>query len=226
MNRVIRRKQQGFTLIELMLSMSFLSMLLIVIMLTIMQITRIYDKGVSMREVNQVGRSVAADLTRTIGSASPFDLASTASFRQTTGSGGQPNSGRLCTGQSSYVWNIGDATVNGSDVRFVKVHDPTGEYCSSGANVSANPNKVDLLEGGERDLVMHNFTISQLGGASVSGQALYSVRFIIGVKDTTLLESNNAACKPPAESQGGSDFCAVNRFDLVIRAGNKELLSE
>lgn len=220
------RKAKGFTLIELMLSMTFISMLLVVILLTVVQITRIYDKGVSMREVNQVGRSISSDLTRTIGSAAPFDLSSNDRFRQTTGAGGKKTGGRLCTGQVSYIWNIGDSTVNGSDVRLVKVSDPTANYCATGASVASDQGKVDLLDGGERDLVVHDFSIQEFGGATTAGQALYAVRFIIGVKDTTLLESNNASCKPPTDSQGGEDYCAVNRFDLVVRAGNKELLSE
>lgn len=226
MNRAPKAKQQGFTLIELMLSMAFISVLLIVILLTTIQITRIYEKGISMREVNQTGRSVAADLTRTIASASPFDLSDTDSFRQTLGSGGRPTGGRLCTGQVSYIWNISDSSVNGGDVRFVKSYDPAREYCMAGKSVAGDSNAIDLLREGERDLVMHDFTISQAPEANdtATGQALYAIRFIIGIKDQTLLESNNAACRPPDTAAGGEDYCAVNRFDLVVRAGNKELI--
>lgn len=227
MNRVPKSSRQGFTIIELMLSMSFVSMLIVVILLTVVQMTKIYEKGISMREVNQVGRSIANDLTRTIGSSEPFDLGETDSFVQTFGPDGHPTSGRLCTGQTTYIWNISDSTENGEDVRFAKTYDPGKEYCIDGSkSVADDPNATDLLSGGERDLAMHGFTIQRFNTPdAITRQALYAVRFIIGVKDTSLLESTKASCKPPAESQGNEDYCAVNRFDLVIRAGNKELLS-
>lgn len=53
-------KSRGFTIIELMLSMTFLAMLMLVIALTTIQISNIYNKGVTLREVNQAGRSVSA----------------------------------------------------------------------------------------------------------------------------------------------------------------------
>lgn len=222
--------RHGFTLIELMLSMSFISMLLIVIMLTILQITNMYNKGLSMREVNQAGRSISDDLLRTIASSAPFDVSGDegdVANRYIIREGG----GRLCTGKTSYLWNYSDGAAynfyeNNEPVRIVKLPDATGEYCLSPAKkVPTNgPDVVDMLKSGDRDLVIHSFSVSQAAEANdlSTGQALYAVKFIIGTNDKELLTDNNAGCKPPSETGRGIDsYCAVNRFEIVARAGNR-----
>src|SRR3954468_13520221 len=136
-----RDNRQGFTLIELMLAMTFIAMLLVAIALTTIQISNIYNKGITLREVNQAGRSVSDELQRTISSATPFDVTPKGSgdiapaSRYITSAGG----GRMCLGNYTYAWNYGKALVGGSGapailnkysgadsgtaVRFVRVTD-------------------------------------------------------------------------------------------------------
>ena len=53
------------------------------------------------------------------------------------------------------------------------------------------------------------------------GQALYAVTMTIGTNDQQQLVTNDTSCKPPAQGVGNEDYCAVNQFDIVARAGNK-----
>ena len=64
MNRAA--KQTGFTLIELMLAMTFISVLLLAIAMTIIQIGTIYNRGVTLKEVSQAARSISDELNRSI----------------------------------------------------------------------------------------------------------------------------------------------------------------
>ena len=162
-------KNRGFTLIELMLAMGFVSALLLAIAMTVIQISNIYNTGLTYKSVNQFGGSLASELQRDISQSSPFDISK--SYIKKT-SGGIITGGRLCTGQYSYIWNYGQAlkatpaptSLNvysspGLTINFVKVADSGGNYCSNPAlNISANA--VELLNG-QVDLAIHNFSITQ-----------------------------------------------------------------
>src|SRR5688500_5939032 len=127
---------KGFTLIELMLSMTFISVLMIAIAMTTIQISTIYTKGITLREVDQAGRSASDELQRNIASSAPFDVTpqvdaspATATSKYVVRDGG----GRLCIGRYTYAWNYGKALKggagapailntysDGSEVRFAK----------------------------------------------------------------------------------------------------------
>jgi type II secretory pathway pseudopilin PulG len=156
MNRVDKRK--GFTLIELMLAMGFVAALLIAIAMTVIQIANIYNRGLTLKEVNQAGRSIASELQRGIAASTPFSVdpgvGSHYIFEKVlvnTRYVPQPWGGRLCVGQYSYIWNYGkdiqtylnnitrssnlnvygDATATPTPIRFVKVVDPSAKYCDN-----------------------------------------------------------------------------------------------
>jgi prepilin-type N-terminal cleavage/methylation domain-containing protein len=229
--------KSGFTLIELMLAMTFISVLLIAIAMTTIQISTIYNRGITLREVNQVGRSVSDDLRRSIASSTPFDVtpktdnsAETASSKYVVRDGG----GRLCIDNYTYAWNYGSALAGGGNappvfntftdggaVGFVKVTDPGGGLCTDPETNIERTQAVDLISSGDRDLVIHEFTIQQTSEEAVTGQALYALSMTIGTNERELLLAGDASCKPPADAEGGEEYCAVNRFDMVVRAGNR-----
>lgn len=118
-----KKQQKGFTLIELMLSVAFVGSLLVLIALITIQIMGLYNKGLTLKEVNEVSRVVVRDMQQSITSADAFriqyskDGAPTAakSLQDAVESGrdadyySNPAGGRLCTGVYTYVWNTGAA---------------------------------------------------------------------------------------------------------------------
>lgn len=219
-------KSQGFTIIELMLAMSFVALLLLAIAMVTMQIGHIYNKGMTLRQVNQAGRAVTDELQRTIAANKPFSTTSHFINQNNLG-------GRLCVGDYTYVWNKGAALVSETGVqntysddsekqiRLVKVSD-------SGATLCADLNKkvdqllaTELLDSGDRDLVVHDFIVTETDRHPISGQALYAISLTLGTNDQDELILDELTCQPPSGSSGGSDYCAVNRFDILARAGNK-----
>lgn len=237
-------KRSGFTLIELMLAMSFISVLLIAITLTILQISTIYNKGLTLKEVNTAGQTLASELQRSIAQTTPFSLASGAGSHyiiQTSGT--DIWGGRLCLGQYSYVWNYGAAlataartgdysnvnvytTPANTPVNFIKVYDPDASYCSQAAKKVVPDNATELLSTGDHNLAIHNFTISSASGANdaKTGQALYVIGFTIGTNDQSALMHNAngeaTGCEPPSVIGADPAYCSVNVFNIVARAGN------
>jgi hypothetical protein len=142
-------KKTGFTIIELLLAMTFLALLLIGITLLIIRITAIYQKGLTVRAINTTGRVLIDDFTRTV-SGSPIVNVSFAEdenaagkvkdyFFENLNEAGVQMSGGFCTGAFSYIWNTAYAikddnrliSYNGSsDFRLIKVPDPERQICA------------------------------------------------------------------------------------------------
>ncbi len=228
-------KQKGFTLIELMLAMAFIAALLLAIALTIIQIGSIYNRGMTLKEVNQSARAISDELNRSVASSEAFTL-STKYIPLSTG-------GRLCLGQYSYIWNYAksyadstraqyaDTTVNTKGpIRFVKVPDGAGYYCtlqSTGKypniQLSDTSKATELLKAGDRTLSIHQFQITSGTNAvdTTTGQQLYSISFTIGTGDVTALTPDMTSCLPPSDPNSDFAYCTVQQFKLVVRAGNR-----
>lgn len=239
MNQKANRQEKGFTLIELMLAMTFISMLLLAIALTIVQIANIYNKGIITKELNQTSRSVSDELSLAMRSSGHFSLA-TNYVQSSTG-------GRLCMGQYSYIWNYGKAlatqdqarnlysaaapagnsVIDGSTTRYeislVKVPDAGGSYCvqnGSGGYPKIDPtNAVELLRTGDHGLVLHQLTVTSVAGGidALSQQQLYTVSYTLGTSDINALNNTQTVCKGPGEAGSDLNYCAVGQFTIVLR---------
>ncbi len=234
-------RSKGFTIIELTLAMAFVSMLLIAITMTAIQMANIYTKGVTLKQVNQLGSSLSQDIQSSLNSSSPLVIASEGGdFIQMRA----PDStdiagGRICTGQKSYLWNTGkymNTPVNeyetGDDIlRFVKVDDKSKSYCANREKKVVQSDATELIVDGERDIAIHSLLIKEVAQDTVLQQGLYYVTLQIGTNDplslgttTTadgMISSVDASCKPPSDENSVKDYCAVNKFEFTARAGNK-----
>lgn len=236
------RNNSGFTLVELMLSMTFVSLLLMAISMTVIQISNIYTKGLTMRAVAQTGQVLAQDMRRSIESARPLDLGSSPTiggqnFRPMVSVGGDindPDGGRLCTGAYTYIWNNGktfDDPVNKySDstdlIKMIKVMDNGSIYCTDLSRNIELSAASEMLGDEGHSLAIQDFTIEQVTENPESGQALYYITFEIGTNDEEALDresgltSIDTSCKPPSGVGKLTDYCAVNKFEFTARAGN------
>ena len=118
-----KKHQKGFTLVELMLSIGFVGSLLVLIALITIQIMGLYNKGLTLKEVNEVSRVVVRDMQQSITGADAFRInytdagvqRSPVSLQEAIELGGDadyysnPAGGRLCTGVYTYIWNTGAA---------------------------------------------------------------------------------------------------------------------
>jgi type II secretory pathway pseudopilin PulG len=231
--------KNGFTLIELMLAMSFVSMLLIAIALTVVQIGNIYNQGLTLKDVNQAGRSIASELQRSISQSEPFNIKpGVGSHYIQQGNVGSYWGGRLCIGQYSYIWNYGSAISNGNQanmnvysnssnqILFVKVIDPSASYCLQTSKKVDINNATELLNVGQHNLAVHSFNVTAeaSAGDSKTGQQLYSFQFLIGTNEQSALVLNPntgmLVCKAPGQSGSDPAYCSVSEFNIEARAGN------
>jgi len=235
MNHVDKR---GFTLIELMLAMTFISVLLLGIAMTVIQIGTVYNRGMALKEVNQSARDIGADVQRNLSTAQGITLDK--DFRPTS------SGGRLCLGTVSYIWNTGKALENNDPttvwyqndpshtrkVRFVKVPDTSKIYCavnSTDALTYTTIRTVDvaeaqeLLREGDHALNIHKFILTSDDAAVdlVTAQRLYMLDYTIGSGQISTMNTTQSACKTPGQAGADLSYCNVQPFSLVIRAGSK-----
>ncbi|MBQ6510548.1 prepilin-type N-terminal cleavage/methylation domain-containing protein [Candidatus Saccharibacteria bacterium] len=126
------KTKKAFTLTELTLALAIIGVLFIMIATIIANMISIYQKGTTITAVNDVGRSIIADISDTITDTPPFSASVACSFilhldqesgcrtnpERTTvviktangiGNIGSsvPTGGAFCTGKYSYIWNSG-----------------------------------------------------------------------------------------------------------------------
>lgn len=123
------RTKVGFTILETALAMAFISFLMLAIGFAVIQISNIYQKGITIKVVNNNGRELVDEFSRTI-LASKYDLVEGTDgndFEYTfiehkkklDGIGNRAENestekelqlnGAFCLGNYSYIWNTGYA---------------------------------------------------------------------------------------------------------------------
>lgn len=204
-------RQTGFTIIELSLATAFISVLLIIILFGIIQIVGSYNKGSALKRVNQSGRSIGAELQRSLKESVPSSVTIPAAVRQ-----------RACLGTYSYAWNIGTVQTNrysGGDttpIGFIRVRDPARAVCTPATSLIAKANAVELLGDG---LVMRRVVFNASGtlASATSGDSfgLFTVDYTLSTPDDDLLVAGTRdACLAGQDQQ----FCALNRFSITAYA--------
>ncbi len=241
-HKINQQATKGFTLIELILAMTFISILLLTIALTIVQIANIYNKGMITKEVNISSRSISTDLDQAMRASGSFALAN---HYVSTLSGG-----RLCTGQFSYIWNYAGALssqdtnrnqysgpntagnvvirsgVTRYEISLVKVPDSAASYCIADSMTHAYPpvnpvGAVEMLRTGDHSLALHyvNVTTSAAVTDSLSAQQLYKVTYVLGTSDVNAVTgtADQILCKAPGVSGADNNYCNVQKFTIVLR---------
>lgn len=227
-----RSLHRGFTLVELTLVMAFLSVLLLAILMTTLQIGKLYTKGVTNRTINQIGRDLSDTLRRDFLTASPDRIVITTP----TGSG-TATSGRLCLGSVSYAWNTADLinqtgspvkmTKSGSPIVLERVVDASNQLCTivpgPGTYITDIPSALEsanVLAGDGRSIAIYDFTVTELDVDGKNG--LYELKITIGTNDPGTTQRNGTEpvqCKPPTDSSSDFNYCSVADFDIIVRTG-------
>lgn len=199
-------KQKGFTIIELLLAMTFLSILLMAITMLIMQTVAIYDKGISLRAVDKAGRTLASEMQRSFNQADPSKV----KVEIASAVPGAPQGGRICTGTYSYVLNM---PVNATQsARFMKFSDPSGTAC--GSLPLALTGGVEMLPESDKTVTVRS--ISVVPGPDLEKQRIYKIAMQLTTGDDDMFaDTTNQECK--AEKNYGQ-YCATNRFEFTARA--------
>jgi len=239
-------RKPGFTIIELMLAMTFISVLLLAIATTAIQIGKIYNRGLILSSLNTVGRDISDVLRR--------DFLQTDRRKISVGEsggaiiqlrdGGNIYSGRFCLGDYSYLWNTAETldaftkgtlsasnkavvrSSSGDIVNFIRVADSDGSLCRIQADGRYKTeidesNKVTHLakrqSGKEVVLAVHDIQVRPVVEANERPDGLYHLTFTLGTSSLSEINTVDKSCKPSGDDQSNAEFCAINQFNMIVR---------
>lgn len=189
---MIQKHKQGFTIIELLLAMSFISVLLLAIAMMAIQAGAMYNRGLTLKGVNSAGRNISdtirRDFLQTDRRQVSAPTVNSAVISITSGVGDNTRtSGRFCLGGYSYLWNVPPANENApmnnavvgirnatgprTPINFVRVVDEGGNLCVRGAG----PGGGYPIELPDRDLVTNLLKSKEVDGSSEVILGIYSI---------------------------------------------------
>lgn len=201
-----RANQTGFTLIELMIALAFVAFILIFATTAVVQVMQTYNKGLSIKQINQAGRTTLEDVTRYLRTADPGAVNTSAMA-----------SNRVCFGGVSYVWNLYNtptASANrysdGSALTFTRVSDAANAMCSNASGSYPAVPKTSATD---------------ILGANVWVMAVTMTTPTVSapLADVTikLAVANDPAITGGACTKGGTigQFCATSNFTTTVMTG-------
>lgn len=190
----IRQNQQGFTIVELMIATLIFSVVLLVVTIGIIQISRVYYKGITEANTQNVTRSVADTISQAI----QFNGGVV-----TNTSGG--STGVFCVGSQQFSYRLGvklqDAAVNGTNYALLQSTTPG---CTSSSPVPT-ANFKELLGPNMR---LSNLVVTQSGN-------LYKITVKVVYGDDDLL-NNPGSTNPTCKTGAGSQFCSISDLTTTV----------
>ncbi|MDL2363577.1 MAG: prepilin-type N-terminal cleavage/methylation domain-containing protein [Patescibacteria group bacterium] len=214
----------GFTIVELMISLSILSVILVISTVVITQIGRIYAKGVNAADIQNINRNVLADLSSSLqfSGSQPFPCtidtaqtcaASTASFT------GIPTAYAYCIGTTRYSF------VFNKELGYDQSTNETTNHVlwkDTMSNISTCI-PVDLSVAGDPspgtkgyEMVGPHMQITKLkikGSSTNIGE--YTVDAWLGYGDSDLVRVDVNGV-PSCKDGDGTEFCASSQLSQTV----------
>ena len=200
MKFVENKKQGGFTIIELLIATVVFSMVLLLCATAVIQVGRIFYKGVTVNKIQDIARTVADDVSQSIQFGSSADANS---FYQ------EDSQGTLewkCLGAIRYIYDK-SVTVGENGVKHGLWKDRPAN-CSD--SISANMLRQDVPTAGGQELLGKNMRVADI---AISDGNVWNIKVTISYGPFDLFEdptSNTPRCLP---RDRGGQFCAVSTIN-------------
>ena len=233
-----KRRQAGFTLVEVTLAIAFLSVLLIAILTITITAGKLYIKGNTNQTINQSGRDFSDTVRRDFLASGISMITGTPAGGAITVGSGNLTSGRICLGMVSYLWNSAallnapnsdEVTMGSSNtpVKFARVVNPKQSYCDKDGsgkypmNIPSTEQVADLFGGADRDYALYSMAMTPV--AITGDKGMYRISYTLGTNEigTTQKDATNSfvQCKPNDSLTADFNYCAVDDFDMIVRVG-------
>ncbi len=184
-----KSSDEGFTLVELLMAMAFFSFILLFITTGFLIVGRAYNKGITVKLVQDEGRRVMEQLTRDMRTASSINTSDLEC---------------IAINETIYYWSVPIDDTNSASPKFLLRED--NKSCSSRTNNPAASGVQNVLH--ER-LGVQDMKITEMGGK------FYKIELVLSTNETILIDLTNAIAKCD-ESVSGSQYCDVVDFTTIV----------
>jgi prepilin-type N-terminal cleavage/methylation domain-containing protein len=206
--RRLAGNRSGFTIVELLISTVVFSVILLAVTIGIMQITRVYYKGINEANTQDVARGIMDTISQAI-------QFSGGTVYATQGSAPGASTS-FCIGNEQFSYKLGYQLVEsspGTNQTTKALWQSTTSGCTG--NPAAAASGIELLSPKMR---LSNLTVSQVNSGDANLWKV-SVRVVYGDDD---LLSNPTATNASCKGSAGQQFCSVSELTTTVvkRVGN------
>jgi prepilin-type N-terminal cleavage/methylation domain-containing protein len=202
------KEQQGFTIVELMIATLIFSVILLIVTMGILQITRVYFKGVTEANTQNTARSVIDTVSQAI-------QFSGGPVTPTAGSGTPSSPKAFCVGDQRFSYDTGWQLEDGSpdNTKHQAFHTlvmDTFANCNQ-----STPQGLGQQAVSGRELLSPHMRLANIQVSNV-GTNLYRVTVRVVYGDDDLLTNptgTDASCKGIS---AGTQFCSVSELSTVV----------
>lgn len=219
-----KHSQKGFTIVELMIATLVFSLILVAAMAGLVQISRLYYRGVTQARTQEVARSILEEVTQSIQFSNEAVEVQGSFVNGPVVPVGDNAEGFFCIGTKRYTYAIDrqvkadpDTADNPKDIRHALWVDTLEGGCSvssvSGATLTAeNPTP----EG--RGLLSENMRLTDLEVSRINGNDdFWRVRVAVAYGDDDTLGLNDSGTRRICEPGGpGIEFCAIAELETTV----------
>lgn len=201
--RSFKQNQKGFTIVELMVATMVFGVVLLVITTAILQISRLYYRGVTEAKTQSAARTALDLITQGI-------QFSGGAVTETPGA-----YNAFCVGGKQYSYVLGKRLVEASPgandtAHSLVVDDRAG--CTS-SSTAANMNSFTLSSG--RELLDPNMRLSKMSVQNI-GTNMYRITIKVVSGDDGILNNPTAANASCKSVSVGGQFCAISELTTVV----------
>jgi prepilin-type N-terminal cleavage/methylation domain-containing protein len=205
----LHKDKGGFTLIELMIATTIFSVILLLGTFAMLQIGKMYYKGINSSRTQAVARSVSDSVTQAIQFSGTQPRNSTVATGNLTPAG----SGAVCIGSQRFSYQtdkiVSDSPSGPNEARHALIVDvaPAGGLCPAVNFASPPP--------GSRELLAPNMRLVEFGIEESAAGYLVTVSVTTGPYD--LSDGTGGITVGMCEGGTGSQFCANSKLITVAK---------
>ncbi len=202
---MMRKKdpEEGFTIIELLVASTVFSVVLVVISVGLIQVTKLFYKGTTLTNTQEVARSIMDDISQAI---------QLSGDRVVTSIPGSSGSQGFCVGTRQYSYLTGVPLSNATPNNHVLVVVDPVNGCGG-----TTAQSMSSVSSASRELMGNNMRLGALSLQSVPGASgLYNVTVrVVHGDDSVLDPATKTQCA--ANLPSGTEFCAYSELTTTVQ---------
>jgi hypothetical protein len=192
---------------ELLIATVVFSVVLLLVTAGILQITRVYYKGVTESNTQNTARAIIDSISQSIQFSGQL-------VTETPATAPPAGANRhICVGGRQFSYQLGSQVEN-SPTGANQVYHALTVRPLSGCSTSSTADTIDNQTAAGRDLIGRHMRLSNLSIRVVgTNQYRVTVRVVYGDND---LLNNPTATNATCRTQAGSQFCAVSELSTIV----------
>lgn len=224
--KIIRNKT-GFTIVELMIAISILSLILLLSTYGIVRIGALYSKGTNQANTQNAARNILGTVTAQLqlGGATPIFIAPTTA-PTTAPVSTQSSLGALCIGSKRYSFIVNHKLLNANNdhVLWQDIMDtnsscaPISSFTGAVTPGQSPPDLLNTTPSNGSELLSANMRLTDFDVSNTGG--LYTITITVAYGDTDLINYTPRAgavqAKTTCKGGAGSQFCAVASYTTTV----------